>query len=148
MRNCDFYSNIFNLKFSSSIAYKCNSSALSSDSSNRKKLMNIILHNTNCSRKYWAKIQFLNCRLLAKAGVKVSPEQLRARASPTGPRRSDIKLDAKSAASESSSVCGDNEHDDLSQSRYQDSMAVSPPREYLRRTLYTSLYKACKLEDT
>lgn len=68
-------------------------------------------------------------RLLAKAGVKVSPEQLRARASPTGPRRSDIKLDAKSAASESSSVCGDNDNDDLSQSRYQDSIPVSPPRE-------------------
>lgn len=70
-------------------------------------------------------------RLLAKAGVKVSPEQLRARASPTGPRRCDIKLDAKSAASESSSVCGDNDNDDLSQSRYGDSIAVSPPREYL-----------------
>ncbi|XP_060810714.1 protein abrupt [Amyelois transitella] len=69
----------------------------------------------------------LASQLLAKAGVKVSPEQLRARASPTGPRRSDIKLDAKSAASESSSVCGDNDNDDLSQSRYQDSIPVSPP---------------------
>ncbi|KAI8428351.1 hypothetical protein MSG28_002537 [Choristoneura fumiferana] len=69
----------------------------------------------------------LASQLLAKAGVKVSPEQLRARASPTGPRRCDIKLDAKSAASESSSVCGDNDNDDLSQSRYGDSIAVSPP---------------------
>lgn len=69
----------------------------------------------------------LASQLLAKAGVKVSPEQLRARASPTGPRRSDIKLDAKSAASESSSICGDNDNDDLSQSRYQDSIPVSPP---------------------
>ncbi|XP_026726683.1 protein abrupt-like isoform X2 [Trichoplusia ni] len=69
----------------------------------------------------------LASHLLAKAGVKVSPEQLRARASPTGPRRSDIKLDAKSAASESSSICGDNDNDDLSQSRYQDSLPVSPP---------------------
>ncbi|CAG9784149.1 unnamed protein product [Diatraea saccharalis] len=69
----------------------------------------------------------LASQLLAKAGVKVSPEQLRARASPTGPRRSDIKLDAKSAASESSSVCGDNDNDDLSQSRYQDNIPVSPP---------------------
>ncbi|XP_050670383.1 protein abrupt-like isoform X3 [Leptidea sinapis] len=69
----------------------------------------------------------LASQLLAKAGVKVSPEQLRARASPTGPRRSDIKLDAKSAASESSSICGDNDHDDLSQSKYQDSIPVSPP---------------------
>ncbi|XP_063839026.1 protein abrupt-like [Ostrinia nubilalis] len=69
----------------------------------------------------------LASQLLAKAGVKVSPEQLRARASPTGPRRSDIKLDAKSAASETSSICGDNDNDDLSQSRYQDSVPVSPP---------------------
>ncbi|KAL0895182.1 hypothetical protein ABMA27_013630 [Loxostege sticticalis] len=69
----------------------------------------------------------LASQLLAKAGVKVSPEQLRARASPTGPRRSDIKLDAKSAASETSSICGDNDNDDLSQSRYQDSLPVSPP---------------------
>ncbi|XP_075992783.1 protein abrupt-like isoform X2 [Anticarsia gemmatalis] len=69
----------------------------------------------------------LASQLLAKAGVKVSPEQLRARASPTGPRRSDIKLDAKSAASESSSICGDNDNDDLSQSRYQDNIPVSPP---------------------
>ncbi|XP_026314417.1 protein abrupt isoform X2 [Hyposmocoma kahamanoa] len=69
----------------------------------------------------------LASQLLAKAGVKVSPEQLRARASPTGPRRSDIKLDAKSAASETSSLCGGDDHDDLSQSRYQDSLPVSPP---------------------
>ncbi|XP_041969386.1 protein abrupt isoform X3 [Aricia agestis] len=68
----------------------------------------------------------LASQLLAKAGVKVSPEQLRARASPTGARRCDIKLDAKSAASETSSMCGDNDHDDLSQSKYQD-MPVSPP---------------------
>ncbi|KAL4704652.1 hypothetical protein ACJJTC_013436 [Scirpophaga incertulas] len=68
----------------------------------------------------------LASQLLAKAGVKVSPEQLRARASPTGPRRSDIKLDAKSAASETSSACGDDT-DDLSQPRYQDSLPVSPP---------------------
>ncbi|XP_063376704.1 protein abrupt isoform X1 [Cydia fagiglandana] len=68
----------------------------------------------------------LASQLLAKAGVKVSPEQLRARASPTGPRRCDIKLDAKSAASESSSICGDNDNDDLSQSRYGD-LPVSPP---------------------
>ncbi|XP_028043758.1 protein abrupt isoform X2 [Bombyx mandarina] len=70
----------------------------------------------------------LASQLLAKAGVKVSPEQLRARASPTGPRRSDVKLDAKSAsaASETSSLCGDNDNDELSQSRYQD-LPVSPP---------------------
>ncbi|XP_049869414.1 protein abrupt-like isoform X3 [Pectinophora gossypiella] len=67
----------------------------------------------------------LASQLLAKAGVKVSPEQLRARASPTGPRRSDMKLDAKSAASETSSVADDN--DDLSQHRYPDPPPLSPP---------------------
>ncbi|XP_008194391.1 protein abrupt isoform X2 [Tribolium castaneum] len=60
----------------------------------------------------------LASRLLAKAGVKISPAELRARASPTGPRRSDVKLDAKSAysgaASEAgSSICGDNDPEDL-----------------------------------
>ncbi|XP_061385617.1 protein abrupt isoform X1 [Danaus plexippus] len=68
----------------------------------------------------------LASQLLAKAGVKVSPEQLRARASPTGARRCDMKLDAKSAASENSSLCGDND-DDLSQSKYQDTLPHSPP---------------------
>jgi hypothetical protein len=39
--------------------------------------------------------QSLRCRLLAKAGVKVSPSELAARASPTAPRRSDLpKLDS------------------------------------------------------
>lgn len=74
-------------------------------------------------------------RLLAKAGVKISPAELRARASPTGPRRSDVKLDAKSAysgaASEAgSSICGDNDPEDLtvSQSRYGGlDFAMSPP---------------------
>lgn len=50
--------------------------------------------------------------------MKVSPAELRARASPTGPRRSDMKLDAKSAYSGApseagSSVCGDNDPEDL-----------------------------------
>lgn len=50
--------------------------------------------------------------------MKISPAELRARASPTGPRRSDVKLDAKSAfsgaASEAgSSICGDNDPEDL-----------------------------------
>lgn len=79
---------------------------------------------------------FLFCsRLLAKAGVKISPAELRARASPTGPRRSDVKLDAKSvysgAASEAgSSICGDNDPEDLtmSHSRYGGlDLAMSPP---------------------
>ncbi|KAL1494715.1 hypothetical protein ABEB36_010267 [Hypothenemus hampei] len=67
----------------------------------------------------------LASRLLAKAGVKISPAELRARASPTGPRRSDVKLDAKSAysgaASEAgSSICGENDPEDLTmtQSRF------------------------------
>ncbi|GBP51411.1 Protein abrupt [Eumeta japonica] len=68
----------------------------------------------------------LASQLLAKAGVKISPEQLRARASPTGPRRSDMKLDAKSAASESSSLCGDND-DDLSTARYDTPLSPPPP---------------------
>lgn len=87
-------------------------------------------------------------RLLAKAGVKISPEQLRARASPTGPRRSDIKLDAKSAASESSSICGDNDNDDLSipSSRYPDNIPISPPRKcfllyFSMRLLNLALFK-------
>lgn len=74
---------------------------------------------------------------MAKAGVKVSPAELRARASPTGPRRSDVKLDAKSAYSGApseagSSICGDNDPEDLtmSQPRYGGlgmDMAMSPP---------------------
>lgn len=44
----------------------------------------------------------LASRLLAKAGVKISPAELRARASPTsGTRRSDIKLEFRSAGDES-----------------------------------------------
>lgn len=78
---------------------------------------------------------FSSFRLLAKAGVKVSPAELRARASPTGPRRSDMKLDAKSvysgAPSEAgSSVCGDNDPEDLtiSHQRYAGlDLAMSPP---------------------
>ncbi|XP_050309469.1 protein abrupt isoform X2 [Anthonomus grandis grandis] len=79
----------------------------------------------------------LASRLLAKAGVKISPAELRARASPTGPRRSDVKLDAKSAFSGApseagSSICGDNDPEDLTvtQSRYGGMdlyNAMSPP---------------------
>ncbi|KAK5646400.1 hypothetical protein RI129_004864 [Pyrocoelia pectoralis] len=78
----------------------------------------------------------LASRLLAKAGVKVSPAELRARASPTGPRRSDMKLDAKSvysgAPSEAgSSVCGDNDPEDLTISHHRSysglDLAMSPP---------------------
>ncbi|XP_044266615.1 protein abrupt isoform X1 [Tribolium madens] len=80
----------------------------------------------------------LASRLLAKAGVKISPAELRARASPTGPRRSDVKLDAKSAysgaASEAgSSICGDNDPEDLtiSHQRYGGlDLALSPPSHY------------------
>lgn len=80
---------------------------------------------------YW----IFNFRLLAKAGVKVSAAELRARASPTGPRRSDVKLEVKSAYSGApseagSSVCGDNDPEDLtmSQPRYGGlEMAMSPP---------------------
>ncbi|XP_044743050.1 protein abrupt [Chrysoperla carnea] len=86
----------------------------------------------------------LASRLLAKAGVKVSAAELRARASPTGPRRTDVKLDAKSvysgAPSEAgSSICGDNDPEDLtvSHSRYGSSMldAMSPPLNHYNTTI-------------
>lgn len=67
--------------------------------------------------------------------MKISPAELRARASPTGPRRSDVKLDAKSvysggASEAGSSICGDNDPEDLtvSHSRYSGlDLAMSPP---------------------
>lgn len=58
----------------------------------------------------------LASRLLAKAGVKVSPAELRARASPTGPRRGDMRLELPrgGASSEAgSSVCGGDDPEDL-----------------------------------
>ncbi|PSN33642.1 hypothetical protein C0J52_18257 [Blattella germanica] len=60
----------------------------------------------------------LASRLLAKAGVKVSPAELRARASPTGPRRPDVRLEVKSnhigAPSEAgSSLYGGDDPEDL-----------------------------------
>lgn len=82
--------------------------------------------------------------MLAKAGVKISPAELRARASPTGPRRSDVKLDAKSvysgAASEAgSSICGDNDPEDLtvSHGRYSGlDLAMSPPLNHQNSSNY------------
>lgn len=64
----------------------------------------------------------LASRLLAKAGVKVSPAELRARASPTGPRRNDMRLELPrsgggggGAPSEAgSSICGGDDPEDLS----------------------------------
>lgn len=72
---------------------------------------------------------------MAKAGVKISAAELRARASPTGPRRNDVKLDAKSAYSGAvseagSSICGDNDPEDLTMSHNRYSgldLAMSPP---------------------
>ncbi|XP_032683498.1 protein abrupt isoform X1 [Odontomachus brunneus] len=58
----------------------------------------------------------LASRLLAKAGVKISPAELKARASPTGPRRGDIRLEMPrgGASSEAgSSVCGGDDPEDL-----------------------------------
>ncbi|XP_011494087.1 PREDICTED: protein abrupt [Ceratosolen solmsi marchali] len=60
----------------------------------------------------------LASRLLAKAGVKVSPAELRARASPTGPRRGDMRLEIPrgpgGAPSEAgSSLCGGDDPEDL-----------------------------------
>lgn len=83
-----------------------------------------------------------NSRLLAKAGVKISPAELRARASPTGPRRSDVKLDAKSAhsaASETSSICGDNDPEDLTITPHRfDMLQMSPPSNF--SNLYNMSY--------
>lgn len=66
--------------------------------------------------------------------MKISAAELRARASPTGPRRSDVKLDAKSAFSGGvseggSSICGDNDPEDLTtSSRYGGmDLGMSPP---------------------
>lgn len=58
----------------------------------------------------------LASRLLAKAGVKVSAAELQARASPTGPRRTDMRLELPrgSAPSEAgSSICGGDDPEDL-----------------------------------
>ncbi|XP_034943399.1 protein abrupt isoform X1 [Chelonus insularis] len=58
----------------------------------------------------------LASRLLAKAGVKVSPAELRARASPTGPRRNDMRLELPRGGAPSeagSSVCGGDDPEDL-----------------------------------
>lgn len=67
--------------------------------------------------------------------MKITAAELRARASPTGPRRNDVKLDAKSgysgAASEAgSSICGDNDPEDLTMSHHRYGgldLAMSPP---------------------
>lgn len=58
----------------------------------------------------------LASRLFAKAGIKISAAELRARASPTGPRRSDVRLELPrgSAPSETgSSICGGDDPEDL-----------------------------------
>ncbi|XP_060823894.1 protein abrupt isoform X1 [Bombus pascuorum] len=58
----------------------------------------------------------LASRLLAKAGVKVSPAELRARASPTGPRRGDMRLEIPRGGAPSeagSSICGGDDPEDL-----------------------------------
>lgn len=89
--------------------------------------------------------------MLAKAGVKISAAELRARASPTGPRRNDVKLDAKSvysgAASEAgSSICGDNDPEDLTMSHHRYGgldLAMSPPLNH-----QGSNYKSGKLNSS
>lgn len=75
----------------------------------------------------------LASRLLAKAGVKVSAAELRARASPTGPRRSDVRLEVRPGHngplgdrySEGGSLGGGDDPEDLSvpNSRFN----MSPP---------------------
>lgn len=73
----------------------------------------------------------LASRLLAKAGVKVSAAELRARASPTGPRRSDVRLEARHNCpmsdrySEGGSLCGGDDPEDLSVTNSR--FTMSPP---------------------
>lgn len=59
----------------------------------------------------------LASRLLAKAGVIVTPDELRTRASPTGARRGDMRLELSrggGAISEGgSSLCGGDDPEDL-----------------------------------
>lgn len=58
----------------------------------------------------------LASRLLAKAGIKMSAAELRARASPTAPRRSDMRLELSRGGAPSeagSSVCGGDDPEDL-----------------------------------
>lgn len=46
--------------------------------------------------------------------MKISAAELRARASPTGPRRSDVKLEIRGQDSDAGgSMCGDNDPEDL-----------------------------------
>ncbi|KYN09217.1 PREDICTED: protein abrupt-like isoform X1 [Trachymyrmex cornetzi] len=56
----------------------------------------------------------LASRLLAKAGVKVSPAELRARASPTASRRSDMRLEPPRAGASEIDSCGGDDPEDLS----------------------------------
>lgn len=56
----------------------------------------------------------LASRLLAKAGVKVSPAELRARASPTASRRSDMRLEPPRAGASEVDSCGGDDPEDLS----------------------------------
>ncbi|CAH0557638.1 unnamed protein product [Brassicogethes aeneus] len=98
----------------------------------------------------------LASKLLAKAGVKISPAELRARASPTGPRRSDVKLDAKSAYSGAvseagSSICGENDPEDLTMShpRYGAfDFAMSPPNSFKPSRFAASAAVAAKSIDS
>lgn len=102
----------------------------------------------------------LASRLLAKAGVKITPAELRARASPTGPRRSDVKLDAKTMYANSeagSSICGDNDPEDLTTSsqshhnRYGFDMAMSPPlihSNHSKHKMYSGQAIAAKSMDS
>ncbi|KOX69229.1 Protein abrupt [Melipona quadrifasciata] len=76
----------------------------------------------------------LASRLLAKAGVKVSPAELRARASPTGPRRGDMRLEIPRGGAPSeagSSICGGDDPEDLtlplSLSREPNTAPLHPP---------------------
>jgi hypothetical protein len=72
----------------------------------------------------------LASRLLAKAGVKITPAELRARASPTGTRRSDMKLEMRSG---DDSDLDDPEDLTMCHSagmKFDNSMRMSPNRKF------------------
>lgn len=94
----------------------------------------------------------LASRLLAKAGVKVSPAELRARASPTsGTRRSDIKLELRGPGDTDSNMGDMDDPEDLTMgagghnnnnlsSRYHDSMLnFSHPNTTITRVRHGAL---------
>lgn len=81
----------------------------------------------------------LASRLLAKAGVKISPSELRARASPTGTRRNDgsMKLELRSGADgedfddpEDLTMSQQSSHSESQRRFHESMMGMSPSSKY------------------